>query len=79
VIVDTGMTWEALKDALDRLDRNDQEAATLLRQHFAVTEAARELLTHRVGELPTLGYIKDNDRTRAAIGRLAAAVKKVTP
>lgn len=37
-------------------------------------EAASGVLTWRQGNLPTLGYIKDNDVSRAAIKTLADAV-----
>ena len=39
-----------------------------------VREAVREVLKWRVGELPDKGYIRDNDHSRAAIAKLAAAL-----
>lgn len=34
--------------------------------------AILDVLSYRVGDLPRLGYIRDNDRSRAAIARLSA-------
>jgi hypothetical protein len=36
-------------------------------------EAAERVLAHRVGDLPTTGYLRDNDASRAALADLAAA------
>lgn len=40
----------------------------------AVVEAATALLTHRVGEYPLDGYLRDNDSSRADIDALATAL-----
>lgn len=36
--------------------------------------AAEDVLSHRVGDLPTRGYLKDNDRSRASLAKLAATL-----
>jgi hypothetical protein len=45
--------------------------------HAALVEAAEAVLAHRVGDLPTQGHLRDNDKSRAAIGKLAAALAAV--
>ena len=37
-------------------------------------EAVAEVLEWRIGELPDKGYIRDNDHSRAAIAKMAAAL-----
>lgn len=36
--------------------------------------ACDELMSHRFGELPYQGWLRDNDRSRASIGALAEAL-----
>ena len=36
--------------------------------------AAREVLRHRVGDLPHEGWLRDNDASRAALAKLTAAI-----
>jgi hypothetical protein len=43
-----------------------------------VVEAARKLMTMRVGELPLTGYLSDNDISRAALGELNLALSAIT-
>jgi len=43
-----------------------------------LTTAAREVLKHRVGEQPTRGYLRDNDRSRTALTALATALAQVS-
>ncbi len=38
-------------------------------------EAIADVLTHRVGDLPTRGFLKDNDASRTALAKLAALQK----
>lgn len=42
-----------------------------------VREVLEDVLSHRVGDLPTRGYLRDNDRSRASIGRLANLLTKI--
>lgn len=41
-------------------------------------EAAREVLSHRVGNLPSQGWLKDNDGSRASLAKLAAALQPLS-
>lgn len=43
-----------------------------------VVDAARKLMTMRVGELPHTGYLRDNDISRAALGDLNRALSAIT-
>jgi Lar family restriction alleviation protein len=43
-----------------------------------LVEAAREVLSHRVGDLPTRGWLKDNDDSRASLAKLAAALQPLS-
>jgi Lar family restriction alleviation protein len=43
-----------------------------------LVEAAREVLSHRVGDLPTRGWLKDNDGSRASLAKLAAALQPLS-
>lgn len=38
-------------------------------------KAARDVLAYRVGDLPTRGYLRDHDKSRAALNALAAALR----
>lgn len=38
--------------------------------------ACKPLMLQVVGELPELGYVRDNNRSRAAVGAIKAAIKK---
>jgi hypothetical protein len=55
------------------------DIATLTAQLDAMKAAAADVLSHRVGDFPGQGWLKDNDVSRAALGRLAAALKGQTP
>jgi hypothetical protein len=44
----------------------------------ALRAAAREVLKYRVGEQPTRGYLRDNDRSRTALTALAATLTAKT-
>ena len=62
----------------DASDGASREAA--LKARIAELEAAvREVLQHRVGDLPREGWIKDTDTSRAAIARLAKLVPYKLP
>jgi hypothetical protein len=50
------------------------EAQTVLQELNALRAAAGELLLWRMGNLPNLGYIRDNDDSRAAVKQLALAM-----
>jgi len=39
-----------------------------------VLAAAKDVASHMVGELPVRGWLRDNDASRSALGRLAAAI-----
>lgn len=41
----------------------------------AVRGAAQAVLVHRVGDLPTSGYLRDNGASRQALASLAAAIR----
>lgn len=40
-----------------------------------LVEAAAALLKHREGALPTQGWLRDNDKSRAALARLAGGLR----
>ncbi len=42
-----------------------------------LVEAVRELMSHRVGDLPNLGYIRDNDNSRKSIWKLASVLEAI--
>lgn len=46
----------------------------IIREFQTLREAACAVLTWRQGNLPNLGYIRDNDSSRAAVKQLALAV-----
>lgn len=42
-------------------------------------EAAQTVLKHRVGDLPSQGWLRDNDRSRKALADLAAVLASLSP
>lgn len=51
------------------------EGAIKDHEHYVkLQETVIELLSHRHGKLPTLGYIRDTNKSREVIGRLADLV-----
>jgi len=43
-------------------------------QYMMLKETVVDLLSHRNGRLPTLGNLRDNNESRAILGKLAALV-----
>jgi len=54
-----------------------QKLAQAEAQRDDLLAAAAEILTHRDGDLPTRGWLRDNDRSRKALGQLAEAIARV--
>ena len=51
--------------------------AQVERELEALKKAAKEVLSHVEGDLPTRGWLRDNDLSRAAIGALKHTIKEV--
>lgn len=49
---------------------------TVIKQRDELLEAAIDVRSFVVGTLPTLGYLRDNDRSRAALEKLRIAIEK---
>ena len=54
----------------DRIEGSNKE----YEHYLELQDAVKELLTHREGRLPTRGWLRDNDKSRAALGKLAELV-----
>jgi len=63
----TKCLFDLARAALATLDRGKAQV-----RDGALEEAVDELLTHRVGELPCEGWLRDNDASRAALAKVAA-------
>lgn len=57
-------------------EKRRQDAKRLRDAAPYLLEAAQELLSHRVGDLPIRGWLRDNDASRAALAKLAAALTR---
>lgn len=51
--------------------RHQQDVEALEARALAAEAAARAVLEHRVGDLPTAGYLRDNNASRKALAALA--------
>lgn len=54
----------------DQIEASNQEYGN----YIALQEAVKELLEHREGRLPYRGWLRDNDNSRAVLGKLAELV-----
>lgn len=45
-------------------------------QEAELWQAIRDMLSQRIGELPTQGWLRDNDKTRQAVARIAAIAEQ---
>lgn len=61
--------------AQDQLAARDSQ---WLEMYGPVVEAAQKLMAMRVGELPNLGYLPDNVKSREALGEMKAALSNIT-
>ena len=52
-----------------------KEQRALKRRIDALEGAARDVVRWREGDLPSLGYLRDNDKSREALARLTALVE----